>query len=165
MVKKFCFIFSFRNGAIIMSFASLITGIALILECVVELKGGESSKKYNSFVVIGIIMGLTSLLAGGVLAASVIQAKERYILLYMLLESVLLLIVSIYSGMFVFTNAAFLFLIMICGLLWLGIYGLYGFYLEIAEYNLAKPGVYEISYTDNAAYATSPSGQVENTAV
>ncbi|XP_044749227.1 uncharacterized protein LOC123309973 [Coccinella septempunctata] len=165
MVKKFCFYFSFRNGALIMSVISFLTGVALILDCVMHIEKG-TAKRYNSFIVVGILMGITSLIAGGILSAAIFKAKERYILLYMLLESVLLLIVTIYSGMFMFTNAAFLLVLIICGLMWLGIVGIYGFYNEIAEYNSSKPGVYEVSYSENGGYRTAtPSGQVDSTAV
>ncbi|KAK9870935.1 hypothetical protein WA026_009897 [Henosepilachna vigintioctopunctata] len=165
MVKKFCFCFGFKNGAVIMCFASFITGVALIIDCALDLQD-DDLRKYDSFLVIAILMGIASILAGGVLTVAIIKAKERYILLYMLTESVLLLIATIYSGMFVFSNAAFLFVIVICVLLWIGIYGLYGFYEEILEYNSAKPGVYEINYKNNETYVSvSPNGAMENTAV
>lgn len=50
--------------------------------------------------------------------------------------------------------------------MWFGIFGIYGFYTEIAEYNSSKPGVYEVSYTDNGENSTtSPNIQVDSTAV
>ncbi|XP_045479894.1 uncharacterized protein LOC123684617 [Harmonia axyridis] len=162
MVKKFCFIFGFRNGAVIMSLVSLLTGVALILDCIMNIDKGNA-KKYNSFIVVGIFMGITSLTAGGILSIAILKAKEKFILLYMLLESVLLLIVTIYAGMFVFTNAAFLLVLIVCGLMWFGIVGIYGFYTEIAQYNSSIPGAYEVSYSDQGGYMTAtPSGQIDD---
>lgn len=51
--------------------------------------------------------------------------------------------------------------------MWFGIVGVYGFYTEIAEYNSSKPGVYEVSYSDNAVHSTvvTPGAPVDSTAV
>ncbi|KAJ3657695.1 hypothetical protein Zmor_009482 [Zophobas morio] len=103
-----------------------------------------------------LIVGLLSLFNGVLLLIGLMQAKEKYVLWYVLLGSVVVLIVTIFSGIYMFEHGAILLLFVLSLFMCYGQLAMYHFYEELAEYNTVKSGVIEISYNGDArSYANS----------
>ncbi|KYB28194.1 hypothetical protein TcasGA2_TC032908 [Tribolium castaneum] len=114
-------------------------------------------------------VGLLSMFNGILLLVGIIKAKEKYVLLYLLLGSTTLFIVIIYSGIYMFKNGVLFLLFCFSVFMCYGQVFMFYFYEEVAEYNTVKSGVIEISYNgdpksyDNSAVAAD--GIIDNTAV
>jgi hypothetical protein len=116
-----------------------------------------------------LLVGILSILNGLLLLIGLIQAKERYVLWYLLSGSACLFIVTVYTGINMFANKYLLLLFVVSIFMWYGQFSMYNFYEEVAEYNTVKAGVIEIAYTGDAnSYVNSmlPSeGSIDNTSV
>ncbi|XP_044253997.1 uncharacterized protein LOC123004690 [Tribolium madens] len=114
-------------------------------------------------------VGLLSMFNGILLLVGIIKAKEKYVLLYLLLGSVTLFIIIIYTGIYMFRNGVLFLLFCFSVFMCYGQVFMYYFYEEVAEYNTVKSGVIEISYNadpksyDNSAVLAD--GIIDNTAV
>ncbi|XP_019874446.1 uncharacterized protein LOC109602506 [Aethina tumida] len=167
MPEKFLFCFNLKSGAMAMAMINLAFGVAAILGSGIELSYNETHEERLYFI-LGIVMGVYNLVCGVVLIYGIINAKERIVLLYMLLELVNLMILSIFCGMnMIFKESILLtMLFLICLILWYNLHCMYGFYKELAEFNSVKSGVIEITYNGQInPLMTLPEKAVDNTAV
>ncbi|XP_023013247.1 uncharacterized protein [Leptinotarsa decemlineata] len=164
--KSFWFVLSLKNGAAIMAASNMIFALTAIIGASVELFRVEK-QEYELYLIVAVVMGFFNLFIAGIITIALIAGNERYVLLYILLEFSNLFIITIFAGINIFEYRSLYLgiLFVVCLFLWYGLYCMYGFYAELAEYNSVKSGVIEITCNTNINPIAFPEKAVESTAV
>ncbi|KAG5893905.1 hypothetical protein JTB14_014514 [Gonioctena quinquepunctata] len=164
--KTFWFTLSLKNGAAIMAASNMIFALTAIIGASVELFHVEK-KEYELYLIVAVIMGFFNLFVAGIIVAALIEGNEKYVLLYILLEFSNLFIITIFAGINIFEYRSLYLVVLfsVCLFLWYGLYCMYGFYTELAEFNSVKSGVIEITCNTNINPVAFPEKAIESTAV
>ncbi|XP_066150350.1 uncharacterized protein [Euwallacea fornicatus] len=165
-----CYISS-KTWAMIMALKNVGLGLSIIiLGSIYQIKY-QVMIDFKTYFVCGVFIGIINLVAATVMILALIKGKENLVLLYILLEFVILFTLSIFTAMHTINpefSIIFLSFFFLCLFIWIGLYNIYGFYVELQNYNnsAVQAGFTEIAcYNNPNPLNTFPDKAVDTTVV
>ncbi|KAH0999066.1 uncharacterized protein LOC109541823 [Dendroctonus ponderosae] len=132
-----CYI-SLKSWAILMAFKNLLLGIAIIVGGSIWLTNSKVLDTFETYFACGVFIGIINIIAGCIMIAALLTGKEKIVLLYILLEFVILFTLTIFTAMNNLNpeiSIVFILVFILCLSLWIGLYNVYRFYIELQIYN------------------------------
>lgn len=140
---------SSKTWAMTTALSNLALGIAIIIGGSIWMAHHQVEETFMLYFIVGVGIGVMNIAAGCILITALVQGKENTVLLYILLEFVIVFVLTVFSAMNIYEEFSLVMFILLasCPLLWLGLYNVYGFYLELHNYNsgAVQAGVEEIA--------------------
>ncbi|XP_076274274.1 uncharacterized protein LOC143205086 [Rhynchophorus ferrugineus] len=143
------FFISLKTWAMIMALTNLALGIGILIGGGVWLNKNHVEETFHTYFAVGVGVGILNLLSGTVLIVAIVQGKDKWVLLYILLEFIIAFVLTIFSAMNVYNEFSIVLfgLLCLCPILWIGLCNVYAFYVELYNYNNSSvlAGVEEIA--------------------